>query len=84
MAKGVKDGSGGSHLVSYHGNGHSSSSFWFHRAAWLDFNSIQSGHGWARGHLLYQLVSQSYDTIQALSMQFHYLSCKSGVGRPSE
>ena len=40
--------------------------------------------GFTQDDLLYQLVSQSYDTIQALSMQFHYLSCKSGVGRPSE
>jgi hypothetical protein len=47
MAKGLKDGSGGNHLVSYHGQGQSSSSNWFHKADWLDFNSIQSGHGWA-------------------------------------
>jgi acetyl esterase/lipase len=47
MARGLKDGSGGAHLVSYHGQGQTSSSMWFHKAAWLDFNSIQSGHGWA-------------------------------------
>jgi len=58
MAKGVKDGSGGSHLVSYHGNGHSSSSFWFHKAAWLDFNSIQSGHGWAAK--TYRFIDKDY------------------------
>ena len=40
--------------------------------------------GFTQNDLLYQLVSQSYYSIQALSMQFHYLSCKSGVGRPSE
>jgi hypothetical protein len=40
--------------------------------------------GFTQDDLLYQLVSQSYDTIQALFMQLHYLSCKSGVGRPSE
>jgi len=40
--------------------------------------------GFRQDDLLYQLVSQSYYAIQALSMQFHYLSCKSGVGRPSE
>ena len=39
--------------------------------------------GFTQDDLLYQLVSQSYDTIQALFMQLHYLSCKSGVGRPS-
>jgi hypothetical protein len=47
MAKGLKDGSGGDHLVSYHGSGRTSSSTWFHKEDWLDFNSIQSGHGWA-------------------------------------
>src|SRR5262249_54546447 len=47
MARGIKDGSGGDHLVSYHGSGRTSSSTWFHQADWLDFNSIQSGHGWA-------------------------------------
>src|SRR5262249_57735930 len=47
MARGLKDGSGGSHLVSYHGCGSTSSSEWFHQEDWLDFNSIQSGHPWA-------------------------------------
>ncbi len=31
-------------LISYHPTGRQSSSFWFHDRAWLDFNSIQSGH----------------------------------------
>ena len=39
--------------------------------------------GFIQDDLLYQLVSQAYDTILALSVQLHYLSCKSGVGRPS-
>jgi hypothetical protein len=47
MVKGLKDGSGGRQLISYHGQGHTSSSIWFHQESWLDFNSIQSGHGWA-------------------------------------
>lgn len=49
MGLGLKDGSDGLHLVSYHGPGSRetpSSSYWFHDAAWLDFNTIQSGHGW--------------------------------------
>jgi hypothetical protein len=58
MARGLKDGSGGTHLVSYHGNGHSSSSTWFHKADWLDFNSIQSGHGWAAQ--TYRFVDKDY------------------------
>lgn len=47
MARGLKAGCGGAQLVSYHGCGSTSSSQWFHTADWLDFNSIQSGHGWA-------------------------------------
>ena len=49
MAKGLKDGSEGKHLVSYHGpgmNGIPSSSNWFHNEEWLDFNVLQTGHGW--------------------------------------
>ena len=30
--------------------------------------------GFTQDDLLYQLVSQSYDTLQALFMQLHYLS----------
>jgi hypothetical protein len=58
MARGLKDGSGGSHLVSYHGAGGSTSSTWFHKDDWLDFNSIQSGHGWAAR--TYRLVTLDY------------------------
>jgi Protein of unknown function (DUF4038)/Putative collagen-binding domain of a collagenase len=58
MARGLKDGSGGRHLVSYHGQGRTSSSDWFHKADWLDFNSIQSGHGWAAP--TYQRVGRDY------------------------
>lgn len=58
MAKGHKDGSGGHHLVSYHGQGHTSSSQWFHQAPWLNFNSIQSGHGWATK--TYEYINKDY------------------------
>ena len=58
MAKGLKDGCAGRHLVCYHGQGGSSSSQWFHKADWLDFNSIQSGHGWAAP--TYQRVAHDY------------------------
>ena len=44
MARGLKEGSGGRHLISYHGDWSSSSSEWYHGADWLDFNTIQSGH----------------------------------------
>jgi hypothetical protein len=44
MAEGLKDACRGSHLVSFHGPGHTSSSYWFHDQDWLDFNTIQSAH----------------------------------------
>jgi len=58
MAKGLKDGCGGSQLVCYHGQGSTSSSMWFHKADWLDFNSIQSGHNF--GSDSYTFVSKDY------------------------
>ncbi len=47
MGNGLKEGSAGAHLVSFHGPGGVSSSTWFHQEPWLDFNTIQSGHRWA-------------------------------------
>jgi len=32
------------HLVTFHPRGRNSSSEWFHKASWLDFNMFQSGH----------------------------------------
>lgn len=58
MARGLKEGSAGSHLISYHGCGGTSSSEWYHEADWLDFNSIQSGHGWAAK--THQFVAHDY------------------------
>jgi hypothetical protein len=58
MARGLRDGSGGSQLVSYHGSGGTSSSTWFHKDEWLDFNSIQSGHGWAAE--TYRFIARDY------------------------
>jgi hypothetical protein len=63
MAKGLKDGSGGAHLVCYHGQGGTSSSKWFHKADWLDFNSIQSGHFW--GATNYGFVTKDYELSPA-------------------
>jgi hypothetical protein len=63
MAKGLKDGSGGRHLACYHGQGGTSSSQWFHKADWLDFNSIQSGHYW--GATNYEFVTKDYALLPA-------------------
>ncbi len=58
MARGLKAGSDGRQLVSYHGQGHTSSSYWFHDADWLDFDSIQSGHRWAAK--TYEYIEHDY------------------------
>lgn len=44
LARGLREGDGGSHLITYHPTGQHSSSTQFHKASWLDFNMIQSGH----------------------------------------
>lgn len=63
MVKGLKEGSKGRHLISYHGQGHTSSSNWFHKEDWLDFNSIQSGHGWATK--TYEFIVKDYNLSPA-------------------
>jgi YD repeat-containing protein len=44
MARGVRRGDGGAHLMTFHPQGGESSSSWFHDADWLDFNLRQNGH----------------------------------------
>jgi len=76
MARGLKEGSQGIHLVSYHGPGvwaTPSSSFWFHNEDWLDFNAIQSGHGWAIPN--YDFVAHDYSLVPVkptLDMEARY------------
>ncbi len=60
MVKGIKAGektvdNGFPHLMTYHPMGAQSSSQWFHKDAWLDFNMFQSGHGW-RNNPNYKMV----------------------------
>jgi hypothetical protein len=44
MARGLKRGDGGAHLMTFHPTGGSSSAQYFHDDAWLDFNMRQNGH----------------------------------------
>ena len=44
MAIGLKEGDQGNHLMTFHSNGGTSSSQWFHNKDWLDFNMLQTGH----------------------------------------
>lgn len=44
MARGLRKGDGGAHLMTFHPPGGNGSSTWFHDDAWLDFNMRQNGH----------------------------------------
>src|SRR6478672_1814704 len=44
MAAGLREGDGGSHLITFHPPGGNGSSTWFHTDDWLDFNMRQNGH----------------------------------------
>ncbi|HVL40411.1 MAG TPA: glycoside hydrolase family 140 protein [Fimbriimonadaceae bacterium] len=44
LGRGIRAGEPWRHLMTHHPNGGHSSSEWFHRADWLDFNMMQSGH----------------------------------------
>ncbi len=45
MARGLRRGDGGSHLMTFHPPGGQGSATWFHGDDWLDFNLRQNGHG---------------------------------------
>ena len=45
MAKGLRKGDGGNHLMTYHPGGGKNSAQWFQNDDWLDFHMFQSGHG---------------------------------------
>ncbi len=44
MAKGLRNGDEGNHLITFHPMGPGLSSDYFHEADWLDFNMFQSSH----------------------------------------
>jgi len=44
LARGLKKGDGGTHLMTYHPVGWDTSAKYFHADEWLDFNMFQSGH----------------------------------------
>jgi hypothetical protein len=44
MAKGLREGDGGAHLMTFHPPGANGSSTWFHDENWLAFNMRQNGH----------------------------------------
>jgi hypothetical protein len=44
MARGLRKGDGGAHLMTFHPTGGSGSSQYFHESDWLDINMRQNGH----------------------------------------
>lgn len=44
MARGLRRGDGGAHLMTFHPTGGNGSAQYFHNDAWLDFNMRQNGH----------------------------------------
>ncbi len=59
MAAGLREGDGGTHLMTLHPSGESSSSDYVHDEPWLDFNMMQTGHG--RQHLpSWQFLEKDY------------------------
>jgi hypothetical protein len=44
MARSLRKGDGGAHLMTFHPPGGNGSSTWFHGDDWLDFNMRQNGH----------------------------------------
>jgi hypothetical protein len=44
MARGLRAGDGGAHLITFHPMGGNGSAEMFHQEAWLDFNMRQNGH----------------------------------------
>jgi hypothetical protein len=44
LARGLRDGDGGTHLITWHPGGGQGSAQYFHEETWLDFNMRQNGH----------------------------------------
>jgi hypothetical protein len=59
LAKGLRLGDGGRHLITFHPPGGEGSATWFHDATWLDFNMRQNGHVTEYGR--YALTRRDYD-----------------------
>lgn len=59
LAKGLRRGDEGAHLITFHPRGGSGSSEYFHNAEWLDFNMRQNGHNCEYNS--YKGVREDYD-----------------------
>jgi hypothetical protein len=64
MARGLRKGDGGTHLMTFHPTGGSGSAEVFHDEAWLDFNMRQNGHV-AEFTGRYDATRTDYDRVPA-------------------
>jgi hypothetical protein len=83
MATGLKTGSAGQSLVSYHVTGGASSSTLLHEREWLDFNAPQSGHRSAEP--TYEYISHDYALVPVkptLDMEARYEDIPDGLFYP--
>lgn len=62
MARGLRQGDSGRHLITFHPRGPGLSSDYFHDADWLDFNMVQSSHG-ARDHDNGLFIERAYAQV---------------------
>lgn len=59
LARGLDETS--DHLITFHPIGNATSATWFHEDPWLDFNMLQSGHGWDNKN--YEVVLADYERL---------------------
>lgn len=64
MARGLRRGDGGAHLITFHPVGGAGSAQWFHDEPWLDFNMRQNGHG-TEYNGRYELTRADYNRTPA-------------------
>lgn len=64
MARGLRKGDAGAHLITFHPPGGRGSAEWFHEAPWLDFNFRQNGHV-ATYNVNYVKMRPDYDRVPA-------------------
>ncbi len=64
MARGLRRGDGGAHLMTAHTWGGTGSADWFHGTGILDFNTRQNGHEWM--HARYAQTRTDYDRTPVL------------------
>ena len=64
MARGLRHGDGGNHLMTFHPPGGNGSATWFHDDDWLDFNLRQNGHT-AEFTGRYESTRRDYDRTPA-------------------